>query len=283
MGKLDGKVAIVTGAASGMGRATAELFVAEGAAVVIADLNEDAGEQVARDCRAAGGGCVFQRTDVSSEADVEAAVARAVDEFDALHIMINNAGIGGPFGLDGSIEEWDHAHAVILRGPWLGMKHAVPRIRESGGGAIISTASDNGIRTLPHTHAYSAFKAGLITLTTSVAQVVGPDRIRVNAIAPGWIQTPMLMGGLAGSDEFKEKLLRGAQPLPQAGRPIDIARAMLFLASDDAEFITGICLPVDGGWLSQGYQNPPTEKLFEEMARAAAVGAGDGEAWWQDE
>jgi NAD(P)-dependent dehydrogenase (short-subunit alcohol dehydrogenase family) len=283
MGKLDGKVAVITGAASGMGRAAAELFVQEGAAVVIADVSVDAGEEVARECRAAGGRCVFQPTDVSSEADVVAAVTRATEEFGGLHIMINNAGIGGPLGLDSPVEEWDHAHAVILRGPWLGMKHAVPIMRTSGGGAIVSTASDNGIRTLPHTHAYSAFKAGLIMLTTSVAQVVGPDRIRVNAIAPGWIDTPMLASGLPGSDEVRETLLRGAQPLPQIGSALDIARAMLFLSSDDAAFITGICLPVDGGWLSQGYQNPATEKRFEEMAGAAPVGAQADGVWWQDE
>jgi NAD(P)-dependent dehydrogenase (short-subunit alcohol dehydrogenase family) len=285
MGKLDGQVAVITGAASGMGQAAAEMFVQEGAAVVVADIDEARGERVAADCRAAGGACVFHRTDVSREADIEAVVTRAVDEFDTLHVMVNNAGIGGPLGLDSTVEEWDYAHAVLLRGPWLGMKHAVPRIRESGGGAIISTASDNGIRSLAHTHAYTSMKAGLIKLTESVAQVVAGDRIRVNAIAPGWIQTPMLMDGLPGSAEAKERLLEGAQPLPQIGGAIDIARAMLFLASSDAAFITGVCLPVDGGWLSQGFQNPATEARLGGLAQTAGATADAdfGRLWGHDQ
>ncbi len=271
MPRLDGKVAVITGAASGMGRAAAELFTTEGAAVVVGDVNEEQGEAVAAGCRERGARCVFQRTDVAIEGDIQAAVARAADEFGGLHIMINNAGIGGPIGLDTSIDDWDRAHAVILRAAWLGMKHAVPLMRSAGGGAIVSTASDNGIRSLPHTHAYTSLKAGVIKLTESVAQVVGPDRIRVNVIAPGWIRTPMLEAGLSGSEEFRQQMLSGAQPLPMVGSPLHIARAMLFLCSDDAEFITGVCLPVDGGWLTQGYQNPGTEKAFQEIAR----GAGD--------
>jgi NAD(P)-dependent dehydrogenase (short-subunit alcohol dehydrogenase family) len=279
MAKLTERVAVITGAASGMGRAAAELFVSEGAAVVVADINDEAGEEVAAACRSAGGQAVFQRTDVTREADIEAAVARAVEEFGGLHVMINNAGVNGPIGLDSPVEEWDRAHAVLLRGPWLGTKHAVRHMRGHGGGAIVSTASAAGIRALPHTHAYGSFKAGLIKFTESVAQVIAADGIRINAIAPGWIQTPLLMNGLPGSDQDKERVLRAAQPLEQIGTPLDIAKAMLFLSSEDSAFVTGICLPVDGGWLSQGHQNPATEKLLEEMVQAAAATTGDSPAW----
>jgi NAD(P)-dependent dehydrogenase (short-subunit alcohol dehydrogenase family) len=158
-------------------------------------------------------------------------------------------------GFDSPTADWDHDHLLNLRAPYLGIKYAVPEMRKAGGGSIISTSSDAGIRALPHAHSYGSFKAGLIKLTESAAQVLGPDRIRVNAIAPGWIITPMLVGSLPGEWEDAQAIGATAQPYPRHGTPEDIARCALFLASDESEFITGVTIPVDGGWLVQGLQN----------------------------
>lgn len=252
MGVLDGKVAVITGGASGMGLASSVLFAREGACVVIADLNEKGGADAARQAsdagRAAGARCVFQRTDVSQEADVAALMARAISEFGHLNIVFNNAGIGGAVGpLENiAVEDWDRTQAVCLRGVFLGMKHAIPHLRAVGGGVIISTASIAGIDGYPNLHAYSAAKAGVVNLTRSAALEFGADRIRVNCIAPGGILTPIVYGQESNKQAVEGMLAQG-QPYPRAGRPEDIANAALFLASDAAEFITGHTLVVDGG------------------------------------
>jgi len=245
---LTGKVAIITGGASGMGRASAILFAEAGAHVVVADLNVTGGEEIASLATAAGTRAVFQRTDVSQEADVEALVQRALSEFGRLDVMFNNAGIGGAVGpLEGiSVEDWDRTQAVCLRGVFLGIKHAVAPMRAVGGGSIISTASIAGIDGYPNLHAYSAAKAGVVNLTRSAALEFGRDRIRVNCIAPGGISTPIVYG-LADNKAAVESLLAQGQPIPRAGQPDDIANAALFLASDAATFITGHTLVVDGG------------------------------------
>ncbi len=271
MGRLDGKVAVITGGASGMGRSTSLLFAAEGAAVVVADVNAEGGEAVAQQCVANGGRAVFQRTDVTEEEQIVAMLRRAVDEFGRLDVLYNNAGGSRAVGFDAPTELWDYDHRLNLRAAYLGIKHAAPELRQAGGGSIISTASDNGIRTLPHTHAYASFKAGVIKLTESAAQVLGPDRIRVNAIAPGWIITPMLAGGLPGDWADAQAIGAKAQPYPRHGTPEDIARCALFLASDESEFITGVTIPVDGGWLTQGLQNPACEaELRSVLERTGA-------------
>jgi|SRR5579885_1857826 len=253
MGKLDGKAAVVTGGSSGMGRAMALLFARESAAVVLADLNEQGGAEVTRECAAAGGRAVFQPADVTAESDVKNAVARAVNEFGRLDIMVNNAGVGGAVGkLESiSVEDWDRTQAVLLRGVFLGMKHSIPALRRSGGGSIISTASIAGVSGDFGPHPYSAAKAGVINLTRSAAVELAPDRIRVNAICPGLIKTPMVVGGGGyGRDETTiEASLAKLQPIARAGRPEDIAAMALFLASDDAEWITGTAVVVDGGAL----------------------------------
>ena len=193
---LTGKVAIITGGASGMGRAASILFARHGANVVLADLNAASGDEVAQLASESGNKALFQRTDVSQEADVAALVARAVKEFGRLDIIFNNAGIGGAVGpLEGiSVEDWDRTQAVCLRGVFLGMKYAVKPMREAGGGSIISTASIAGIDGYPNLHAYSAAKAGVVNLTRSAALEFACDRIRVNCIAPGGISTPILYG-----------------------------------------------------------------------------------------
>ena len=250
MGQLEGKVAVITGAASGMGAASARLFAREGAHVVLADLNTAGGEATAQAAGDAGHRCVFQRTDVSSEPDIQALVARALSEFGRLDVMFNNAGIAGAIGpLEGvSVEDWDRTQAVCLRGVFLGIKHAIAPMRAQGGGAIVSTASIAGIDGYPNLHAYCAAKAGVVNLTRSASIEFAADRIRINCIAPGGVSTPIL--GLSGRGYDKtatDAMLEKAQPLPIAGQPEDIAQDALFLASDASRFVTGHCLVVDGG------------------------------------
>jgi NAD(P)-dependent dehydrogenase (short-subunit alcohol dehydrogenase family) len=254
MGRLDGKVAVITGGASGMGAATVRRFVEEGARVVIADLQEAAGAALQAEL---GGEAVFCRTDVGREADVQAMIGLAVSRFGGLDILFNNAGFGG---VAGPIDQTDmgEAYAVtvagLLTGPILGIKHAVAPMRARGGGSIISTASVAGLRGGMGPHVYSALKAAVLGLTRSVAVELAVEGIRVNAICPGGIVTPIFLGGRklkAGANVSLEETLRPAfaqmQPIPRAGEPLDIANAALFLASDESGFITGHELVVDGG------------------------------------
>ncbi|MGH7781820.1 MAG: SDR family NAD(P)-dependent oxidoreductase [Candidatus Binataceae bacterium] len=254
MGRLDGKVAVITGAASGIGRATSIRFAGEGAAVVLADLNEEGGETAVRECKENGGRAVFQKTDVAVEEDIKAAVDRAVREFGKLDTIFNNAGLGGAIGAieEISFENWDQTMGILLRGVFAGMKYAVPEMRKIGGGSIISTASVAGLRGGAGPHAYSAAKAAVINLTRSVALEVGKDRIRVNCICPGGINTPLINRRIAGGEETAAQFLARIQPIPRAGRPDDIANMALFLASDESEWVTGTAMVVDGGLTAGG-------------------------------
>jgi NAD(P)-dependent dehydrogenase (short-subunit alcohol dehydrogenase family) len=249
MGRLDGKVAVITGAASGIGRASAIRFASEGAAVVVADLNPQGGEETVAECKKAGGRAVFQRVDVMNEADIKAAVDRAVAEFGKLNVIFNNAGLAGAVGKIEEItaDNWDRTLAILLRAVALGMKYAVPEMRKAGGGSIISTASIAGLRGGAGPHAYSAAKAAVVNLTRSVALEVGKDRIRVNCICPGGINTPLIFNNVPGGYEVADQFLKTLQPIPRAGGPADIAAMAAFLASDDAEWITGTAMVVDGG------------------------------------
>jgi NAD(P)-dependent dehydrogenase (short-subunit alcohol dehydrogenase family) len=254
MGRLSGKVAIITGAASGMGRATAIRFAGEGAKIVIADLNKEGGEAAARDCRENGSDAIFQKADISGESDVKAAVERAVKEFGRLDIIYNNAGLGGAVGpLENiTVENWDKTMAILLRGVFLGMKHSIPAMRKAGGGSIISTASIAGIQGYAGIHPYSAAKAAVINLTRSAATELAKDKIRVNCICPGGINTPLIYGNLAGGENSAAKFLSKMQPMTREGRPDDIANMALFLASDESEWITGAAMVVDGGYTAAG-------------------------------
>ncbi len=274
MGQLDGKVAVITGAASGMGKASALLFAREGAHVVLADLNGPGGEATAEEASAAGKRCVFQRTDVSSEPDVEALVARALKEFGRLDVMFNNAGIGGALGsiADIAVEDWDRTLAVCLRGVFLGIKHSVAPMRAQGGGSIVSTASIAGIDGYPNLHAYCAAKAGVVNLTRSAAIELAADKIRINSIAPGGVSTPILGGGSNYNKAATDAALANAQPLPIAGQPEDIAQAALFLASDAARFVTGHCLVVDGGATAGAIAGAP--RAGQERPRPQRAFAG---------
>lgn len=268
MGRLDNKVAVITGAASGMGRATSIRFAGEGAAVVVADLNQEGGESTVRQCREQGGRAVFQKADVSSEEDVKAMIARAVSEFGRLDITFNNAGLVGALGSleEVTVESWDRTQAILLRGVFLGIKYSIAPMRK-GGGSIISTASIAGMRGGFGPLPYSAAKAGVINLTECAAVELAKDKIRVNCICPGGINTPIMGRQTTES----EAALARAQPLQRAGQPEDIANMALFLASDDSEWITGTAMVVDGGFTaraqSYGQLNPA-----EWIARNRFVG-----------
>ncbi len=248
-GQLAGKVAVITGAASGMGLATAERFVAEGAKVVIADFNADAGRAAAE---ALGPAARFTRCDVSVEDDVAAAVALATDAFGRLDVMFNNAGIGGAFGpiTELEVDHWDTTFAVLVRGVFLGTKYAARVLIEQGeGGSIINTASVAGLGGGAGPQAYSAAKAAVVNLTTTTALELAPHSIRVNAICPGVIFTPLMHGG---DVDDAEAMIDELQPLPKRGEGADIAGAALWLAGDDSAFVSGQSIAVDGALLAAG-------------------------------
>jgi len=254
MGRLDNKVAVITGAASGMGRATAIRFAGEGAAVVIADLNQDGGEAAVRECRENGGRAVFHKADVSDETQVKAAIDRALGEFGRLDITFNNAGLGGALGPleDITVENWDRTFAILLRSVFLGIKHSIPPMRKIGGGSIISTASIAGILGQAGPLVYSVAKAAVVHLTKCAAAELGKERIRVNCICPGGINTPLLRKAIPGGDAAAAQLLANFQPIPRAGVGDDIAGMALYLASDDAAWVTGTAMVVDGGFVARG-------------------------------
>ena len=276
MRRLEGKVAVVTGGASGIGEATVRLFRVEGARVVVADLQDEPGKALARDL---GPDVVYQHADVSREADVEAMIRRALDAFGRLDCLFNNAGFGGASGPISEIpaQEFDDTLAVLLRGVFLGMKHAAPRMAAQGSGSIISTASVAGLLAGLGPHVYSAAKAAVIHLTRSVAMELGESGVRVNCICPGGIVTPLLTRAVGEGEEarrivagFLEKL----QPIQRAGMPDDVARAALWLASDESRFVTAQAIVVDGG-LSAGRrwsERPESARVWQPMQRP-------GQAW----
>ena len=260
MGRLDGKVAIITGGASGIGRASVHRFLAEGARVVIADLNPITGAQVLAEAEAAGlaASVRFVKVDVAEEADIEAMIAAAVEGFGRLDVLFNNAGIGGAFGplTEIPVAEWDRTFAMLVRSVFLGCRHAVPAMRAAGGGSIINTASIAGVGGGGGPTAYSVAKAGVVQLTRMVALEFGADRIRCNAIAPGGVMTPLMH---RGDTERAEARMIEVQPLPKVGQPDDIANLALFLASDESAFITGETIIADGGVVARGVNIfPPT-------------------------
>ena len=253
-GRLDGKVAIVTGGGSGIGRATTLTFLRQGARVVIGDLNDASLAETVALARAQGGAdrLATLRVDVSAERDVAGLVALAVERFGGLDCLFNNAGVGGAFGPIGetTVEEWDFTFAVLVRGVFLGIKHGAARMKAQGrGGSIVNTASIAGIGGGAGPHAYSAAKAAVANLSRSVSAELAAHRIRVNAIAPGMIKTPLAMGR---REEAWDRLAREKQPWPDLGLPEHIADTALFLASDDSRFITGQVIVVDGGLTAMG-------------------------------
>lgn len=246
-GRLEARVAVITGGASGMGRSTVLGFLDEGASVVVADMNEANGKALVDEVIDLGAGdrLRFVRTDVSSEPDVAAAVACAVETFGKLDVMFNNAGVGGAFGAITQlhVEDWDWTFGVLCRGVFLGIKHAARVMTE--GGSILSTASVAALSGGMGTTAYSAAKAAVVNLTRNAAIELAPRRIRVNCICPGGIATPLLARGRPAEEVTRQ--LESLQPWPEAGRGEHIADAALYLASDESRFVTGHALVVDGG------------------------------------
>ena len=254
-GRLAGRVALITGGASGMGLATAKRFLAEGAAVVVADLNEANGASFLDETRSQGSGdrARFVRVDVSNEQDIEGAVSVAMTELGGLDVVFNNAGVGGAFGpvTEIEVEDWDYTFAVLCRGVFLGIKHGARAMKAAGGGgSIINTASIAGLSGGGGPLAYSAAKAAVINLTRSAACELAPFRIRVNAICPGAILTPLAVG--KADPEAMAQRMDSLQPWPEHGTGDDIAATALFLASDESRFISGEAIVVDGGLTADG-------------------------------
>lgn len=247
--RLHGKVAVVTGGASGMGLATVRRFVDEGAHVVLADLNEANGATALEALQGAGHGdrVRFLRVDVAVESEIEGLVAHAVDSFGRLDVMFNNAGIGGAFGsiTELHLEDWEYTFSVLVHGVFLGIKHSARQMIAQGeGGSILNTGSVAGVLGGGGPLCYSVAKAGVNHLTRTAALELAPHRIRVNNILPGPIKTPLMLG--ARPEATSARMLEYV-PLGRLGEPEDIAAAALFYASDDSGFVTGDSMLVDGG------------------------------------
>ncbi|MGE3691197.1 MAG: SDR family oxidoreductase [Novosphingobium sp.] len=248
---MAGKVAFVTGAGSGIGRATAKMFATRGYSVCIADVVEQGGSETEAMVREAGGEGFFIRCDVSDDASVKAAVDATVARYGGLHAAFNAAGIGGEVGLalaDCTMDNWQRIMAINLTGVWHCMRHQIPVMLAGGGGAIVNCASTAGVDGAQFCGAYSASKHGVVGLTKTGALEYGKQGIRINAVCPGMIRTPMTQ-----ADGMREvcDTLAAASPAGRLGEPEEIAGAVLYLCSEDASFVNGQALPVDGAWTSQ--------------------------------
>jgi NAD(P)-dependent dehydrogenase (short-subunit alcohol dehydrogenase family) len=251
--QLDGKIALVTGAASGIGRATALLFAREGASVVLADVNESAGRAAATEITQHGGRAISEPADVTRAEDCQRVVERAVRDFGGIHILFNNAGIiRRATVVELSETDWDRVMAVNVKSIFLMSRQVIPFMAAAGGGSIINTASGWGLAGGPRAAVYCASKGAVVLLTKAMAIDHGPQNIRVNCICPGDTDTAMLRNEAQQLGEADDKFLAEAtkRPLGRVGKPDEIAQAALYLASDAASFVTGTALVVDGGGLA---------------------------------
>ncbi|MCX5831962.1 MAG: SDR family oxidoreductase [Deltaproteobacteria bacterium] len=249
-GMFEEKVALVTGSASGIGRATAIAFAREGAKVCVADVDIQGGEETAQLIKRAGGNAIFIKCDVSKASDVEAMVQKTVDTYARLDCAFNNAGVGVVVPtVECTEEQWDLTMNVNLKGVWLCMKYEIPWIAKQGGGAIVNTASAAGLICIQGHSPYTASKTGVIALTKVAALDCASAKIRVNAVCPGAVLTPMLEP-LKDIDPIAWNFLQKTTPLGRFAMPEEIAEAVVWLCSDKASYITGVALPVDGGVVS---------------------------------
>ena len=253
-GSLDGKTALVTGGGSGIGRAASLAYAKNGARVVVADVNVEGGEETVLMIKEAGGEAILVHADVSKPEDTQAMVDQSVAAFGSLDCAFNNAGISG--GRDRLLtadyleEDWDRVISINLKGVWLCMKAEIPQMLKQGGGAIVNTASIAGLVGLTGTIAYVAAKHGVTGLTKAAALEYAKSGIRVNAVCPGYIQTPMVQGIFAENEGYEERAA-SRHPVGRLGEPEEIAQAVVWLSSDAASFVTGHNMPVDGGYMAQ--------------------------------
>ncbi len=246
---MKNKVAIITGAASGIGKATAELFAQHGAKIIVSDIRETEGEQTAKDIVSAGGTASFFKTDVANPADMEALVDYAVKTYGKLDIAVNNAGIGGEQNLVGdmSIEGWNKVITINLSSLFYGMKYQLQAMLKNGGGSIVNISSILGSVGFAYSAGYSAAKHGIIGLTQTAALEYSARNIRINAVGPGFIDTPLLKG----LDDNVMKQIIAMHPIGRLGRSEEVAELIFWLAGDKASFVTGSYYPVDGGYLAK--------------------------------
>ncbi|HEU4948608.1 MAG TPA: SDR family oxidoreductase [Kribbella sp.] len=251
-GTLDGKVVLVTGGGSGIGRATARALAREGAEVVVTDLVDEGGNETLRLIEEAGGKGMFIRGDVAASADVQAIVRTIEEQYGRLDCAFNNAGIEGVQAptAECTEENWDRVLTVNLKGTWLCMKYEIPLMLKQHKGAIVNTASVAGLVGFPNIAAYNASKGGVIQLTKTAALEYAKDGIRVNAVCPGVIRTPMVERFLGDSAEAEAQFV-AMEPIGRMGTPEEIAEAVVWLCSDASSFVTGDAMPVDGGLVAQ--------------------------------
>ncbi len=253
-GSLDSKTALVTGGGSGIGRAASLAYAKDGARVVVADVNVEGGEETVQMIKEAGGEAILVHADVSNPEDTQAMVDQAVGAFGSLDCAFNNAGIGG--GRDRLLtadyleEDWDRVISINLKGVWLCMKAEIPQMLKQGGGAIVNTASIAGLVGLSGTVAYVAAKHGVTGLTKAAAMEYAKSGIRVNAVCPGYIETPLVQGIFERVEGYRERVA-ARHPMDRLGEPEEIAQAVVWLSSDAASFVTGHNMPVDGGYMAQ--------------------------------
>jgi len=252
MGMLDGKVTLVTGAGGGIGRSTAIVLGAAGARVMVSDISTRRGEETARMVRETGAQAEFFKADVSRASDVEAMVAAAVKRWGRLDCAHNNAGISGNIAsvVDDTEENWDRTLAVDLKGVWLCMKYEIAQMLKQGGGSIVNTASTAGLLGAVRMGAYAAAKHGVVGLTRTAALECARSNIRINAICPGVVGTPVILQWFEENERLKRSMI-AQEPIGRVGNPEEIANAVAWLFSDRASFVTGAAIPVDGGLTAQ--------------------------------